>query len=445
MSKKVAIVGSGPAGCYAAASLIKSDIEVDVIERLAFPFGLVRSGVAPDHAKIKKVNAAFSKTLSNSLCRFIGNVEVGVDVSVKKLLELYSAVILSHGAEHDRSLGITGEELEGSHTATEFVGWYNSHPDHQGHNFNLKDSKNVAIIGQGNVAIDVARVLAKPVSELEPTDISVNTTEQLKNTKIENIYVIGRRGPVQAAFTDKELKELGQIPGCDLVIKKEDLELSSANQKELEQADKVKRSNFSILKELADKLRASNEANNKKLHLVFYKSPVEFLGDKNLEQIKLEINELEGEAGKQKSKGTGQFEFLDVDMVFRSIGYLGKGIEDLPFKWGKYINEAGRITNEDRRLIKGLYCSGWIKRGPSGVIGTNKACSVETVKSLLEDLEDLPEAKGDLLDLIDKQIVTHSDWQKIDQRELELGKKEGKQRLKFSSNEEALRYLQSTE
>ncbi len=439
MPKKIAIIGSGPAGCYAASSLIKSNIEIDVFERLVFPFGLVRSGVAPDHQKIKKVNSLFYKTLSHPLCRLIANVEVGKDISINKLLEYYSAVILSHGAEHDRKLNIEGESLLGSYTATEFVGWYNSHPDFQNREFNF-NIKNVAVIGQGNVAIDVARILAKPVSELEPTDISVKTINDLKQSKIENIYVIGRRGPVQAAFTDKELKELGQIPNCDLVIKKEDLKLSDTDKKELEIADKVKRSNFLLLEEFSNKPIGNSK---KKLHLVFYKSPVEFIGSEKIEKIKLETNKLEGSPGKQKSIGQGEYEELDVDIVFTSIGYLGKPIEALPFKWGKYLNIDGRIVDENEKTIKGLYCSGWIKRGPSGVIGTNKACSVETVKSLIEDLETLPDAKGDILDVIDKRVVSLSDWGKIDQRELELGKERGKERLKFLSNEEALEFLES--
>jgi len=441
MSKKIAIIGSGPAGCYAASALIKSNIESDVFDRLAFPYGLVRTGVAPDHSKIKKVTSLFYKTLSNPLCRFFGNVEIGKDLTVAQLQKMYSAVIFAHGAERDRKLNIEGEQLAGSFTATEFVGWYNSHPDFQDRKFNF-NAKNVAIIGQGNVAVDVARILAKPVSKLEPTDISIQATKELKTSKIENIYVIGRRGPVQAAFTDKELKELGQIPNCDLIIKKEDLELSDVDKEELEKADKVKRSNFSLLEEFSKK---PSKNSKKKLYLVFYKSPKEFLGNNKVEQINLELNELVGQAGEQKSRGTAQFELLDVDMVFRSIGYQGKGIEGLPFKWGKYINTAGRIEDENQKQLKGLYCAGWIKRGPSGVIGTNKACSVETVKSLIEDLDSLPEASGEISEVINKRIVTLADWEKLDKAELELGKKEGKERVKFGSNAQALGFLEGEE
>lgn len=435
---KVAIVGSGPAGCYAAAALLKtfSEIKIDIFDKLFSPYGLVRSGVAPDHSKIKNVQNLFEKTLSDSRCRFFGNVEIGKQITLAELRDYYSAVILTHGAESDRKLGVEGEELTGSHTATEFVAWYNCHPGFKNKNFNLNTAKNIAIIGQGNVAVDVARILAKPVSELEHTDIGIHAIRALKSSAVTNIYVIGRRGPVQAAFTDKELKELGEIPGCDLLIDKNISKLTETDKAELESADKVKRSNFRILSEFAEK---NDTGAKRKLHLLFLSSPVEIIGDDKVKSLKLEKNTLIGEPGNQKASGTGVFEELDIDLLFRSVGYLGKGIEGIPFdsKKGVYRNNLGRVQDESGNQIKGLYCAGWIKRGPSGVIGTNKACSVETVNSIIEDgLGPVDKEIDALVKQKELRAISFADWQKIDAEELRRGAEKGKEREKFVEIEE---------
>ena len=441
-SLKVAIVGSGPAGCYAAAALLKSftEINIDIYDRLFSPYGLVRSGVAPDHSKIKNVQAQFEKTLSDPRCRFMGNVDIGKDIAFSELHKLYSAVILTHGADSDRKLNLTGEDLSGSYTATEFVAWYNCHPEFADRHFNFS-TKRAAIIGQGNVAIDVARILVKPVEQLALTDIGTHAVKALSNSTIEDIYVIGRRGPVQAAFTDKELKELGEISDCEVVIDKSVLELSDIDKQELEQTDKVKRSNFRVLNELAE---MPSRSAKRRLHLIFFRSPVEISGNGKVENLKLEKNTLTGSVGNQKASGSGVFEDLPVDLIFRSVGYLGNQIPGLPFdsNRGVYPNERGRVLGADGEHLQGVYTAGWIKRGPSGVIGTNKACSVETVNSIVED--GLTPSNGDVDELIKQKglrVITFADWRKLDAEEIRRGVEKGKEREKFVSVEDVFAFL----
>jgi ferredoxin--NADP+ reductase len=443
----VAIVGSGPTGFYAAEALFKAPVEVrvDLLDRLPTPYGLVRGGVAPDHAKIKLVTKRWAKHQKREDFRFFGNVNVGTDVSVDELKERYDAVIISTGAETDRKLGIPGEDLERSYTATEFVGWYNGHPDYRDREFDL--SQEVAVvIGQGNVAMDVARILAKTVDELKHTDIAAHALEALGASKVKEIHVVGRRGPVQAKFTPPEIREMGELADCDTVVEKRDLVLNEASRDELEHIDeKTRRENFGILEELAGR---EGHSKSRRCRVHFYKSPVELIGDGKVEGVVLEKNRLSGEPFKQSAKGTGEKEHLACGLLFRSVGYRGVAVPGLPLTdWGTIPHEAGRVMDDDK-VVERVYVAGWIKRGPSGVIGSNKPCAQETVRAVLEDAAGWPEdAKGGgdalaaLLDERKVRAVSFADWAKIDAAEIEAGEAAGKPREKFTRVEEMLAVL----
>lgn len=439
---RVAIVGSGPSGFYAAEALFKKSdaVAVDMFDRLPTPFGLVRGGVAPDHHKIKNVTKKYDKVAAHARFRFLGNVEIGRDLPVDEMRSFYDAILFCSGAETDRRLAIPGENLVGSHTATEFVGWYNGHPDYRGRVFDL--SQEVAVvIGQGNVAMDVVRILAKTQDELASTDIAAHALEQLAESKIKEIHMIGRRGPAQAKFTPPELRELGELADANPVVRADDLELNAASAEELEHKDaKPNRENMALMQEFAGRDPAGK---GRRVHLHFFKSPVQLLGHHRVEGVRLERNALSGDAFKQRASGTGEIEELACGLFFRSVGYRGRAMPDVPFndKWGVFPNEAGRIGN-------GLYCAGWIKRGPSGVIGTNKPDAVETVESLLADQDSLAPAElrntGILIDRLKDRgvrVVSYQDWQKIDAAEVARGQANGKPREKFTTIIEMLEAL----
>ena len=446
---RVAVVGSGPSGFYAADALLKSKTEVHVslFDRLPCPFGLVRFGVAPDHPKIKSVTRVYEKTAAHPDFSFVGNVNVGRDISVEELREFYDAVIFTVGAETDRRLNIPGEDLAGSHTATEFVAWYNGHPDYRDRDFDL--SQRVAVvIGQGNVAVDVARILGKTVDELKSTDIAANALQALGASQVEEIYMIGRRGPAQAAFTEPEIKELGELADCEIDILDADLNLNPASAAELDDsANSRNLKNVTVLRSYAARSRRETL---RSLRVRFFQSPVELCGDNRVEQMLLETNELTGEPGAQKAHGTGKRETLACGLVFRSVGYRGVAIPGVPFDEGRgvFLNQAGRVTDTSGDPVAGLYCSGWIKRGPSGVIGTNRPDSAETVGNLLADLPRLqpcPTPSTDnVLELLSKRnvrAVSYADWQTIDAAEVERGAASGKPREKFTSVAEMLAQL----
>src|SRR5437764_4991449 len=370
---RVAVVGSGPAGFYAAGALLGADIpvEVDMIERLPTPWGLVRLGVAPDHPKIKSVSRAFEKIAARDGFRFLGNVEVGRDVQHDELLQLYDAVVYAVGAQTDRRMGIPGEDLPGSWPATEFVAWYNGHPDFQQLEFDLSHERAV-VIGNGNVAVDVARMLALTAEELEPTDTTDAAIEAIANSGIKEIVMIGRRGPAQAAFTTPELQELGELAGADVIVDAAELEGAEPKDTNAER-------NLEVLREFAARQPTGKP---KRPVLRFVRSPVALAGEERVETVELVRNTLDDEL---RAVPTDEHETLPAGIVFRSVGYRGVELPGVPFD-----ERSGTVRNDRGRVEDGVYVTGWIKRGPSGVIGTNKKDASETVELLLEDLRDGP-------------------------------------------------------
>jgi ferredoxin--NADP+ reductase len=414
---------------------------VDLFESLPTPFGLVRYGVAPDHAKIKSVIRVYERTAQREGFLFFGNVVVGRDITVEELRSYYDAVVFASGAQTDRRLGIPGEDLPGSYTATEFVAWYNGHPDYRDRVFDL--SREVAVvIGQGNVAVDVARILCKTVDELKDTDIAAHALEALARSGVREVHMIGRRGPAQAAFTPPEIREFGELAECDPVVDPRDLDLSAESRQESEEDSQV-RKNVEALRQFAGRPPASKP---RRFRVRFLLSPVELLGAGRIERVRLGRNRLEGPSGGQKAVATGETVELSCGAFFRSVGYRGVELPGVPFdaRSGTFPNQAGRITRNDKP-DPGLYAVGWIKRGPTGVIGTNKSDAVETVKNLLGDLPRLPLcsrpdslAVRDLLASRGVQVVDYDAWRRIDAAEIARGEAAGKPREKFVTVAEML-------
>jgi len=427
----VAVVGSGPAGFYAAGALLAADVpvEVDLIERLPTPWGLVRLGVAPDHPKIKSVSRAFERIAAQPGFRFLGNVEVGRDVSHEELLEHYDAVVYAVGAQSDRRMGIQGEDLPGSWAATEFVAWYNGHPDFQELSFDLSGDRAV-VIGNGNVAVDVARMLALTPEELDPTDTTDAAIEAFTSAGIREIVMVGRRGPAQAAFTTPELIELGELAGADVIVDPADLEGAVATDTNSER-------NLEVLRGYAAR---EPEGKAKRLVLRFLRSPVAILGEERVEAIELVHNRLEAdEHGALRAVPTGEIETLPCGIVFRSVGYRGVALPGVPFDDGR-----GTMPNEGGRVGERTYAAGWIKRGPTGVIGTNKKDASETVELLLQDLHDVPRLDRDpsaierLLVERGARLVVYAGWASIDEVERAAGEPLGRPRVKICTWDELL-------
>ena len=451
---RVAIVGAGPSGFYAAEHILKdSDLhaQVDLFDRLPTPFGLVRGGVAPDHPKIKSVIRVYEKTAARDGFRFFGNVKIGRDLEVEDLERLYHAIVFTVGCETDRQLGIPGEDLPGSHAATSFVGWYNAHPDYADEDFDLSCERAV-VIGNGNVAMDVARMLALTDAELRETDTADHAIEALDRKGIREIVVLGRRGPAQAAFTNPEIKELGELDAADIVVDPKEVELdpTSAAFVESDEADKTTKVNVETLREFSQR---RPEGKPQRIVLRFLASPVEIKGDGKVESIVIGRNELVEEGGALRARDTGEREELECGLVLRSVGYTGVPIGGVPFdeRRGLILNEGGRILDShDSGHKVGHYTAGWIKRGPSGVIGTNKKCALETVQHLLADaaagtlLEpERPEAAAveELLAERGVRYVSFEDWQAIDRAEVGRGEPQGRPRVKFVRVEEMLSTL----
>lgn len=445
---RVAVVGSGPSGFYAAEALFKAglSIRVDMFDRLPTPFGLVRGGVAPDHPKIKNVTKVYDKIAKHDAFAFFGNVTVGSDIKVEELRQYYDAILFACGAETDNRLGIPGEDLPGSHTATEFVGWYNGHPDYCDRVFDL--SQEVAVVvGQGNVAMDVSRILAKTADELRHTDIAEYALDALAESKVKEIHLVGRRGPAQAKFTAPELREIGELSECDAIVRASDLVLDPIGLAELANTDNLAaQKNVAELRALAERTTAGKR---RRYFVHFLRSPVELRGKDRVESILLERNRLEGKPFSTRAVGTGNVEELGCGLVFRSVGYRGVPVPGVPFdeKRGVMPNDAGRVL-DSTAVVPGLYVAGWIKRGPSGVIGTNKPDSQETVASILADVSRLDpcttpdsEALKAILAQRGVRAVSYADWLRIDAAEIERGQAKGKPREKFARIKEMLQAL----
>lgn len=447
---RVAIVGSGPAGFYAAEHLLKPDqpaVEVDMFDRLPTPFGLVRGGVAPDHPKIKSVIRVYEKTAARDGFRFFGNVELGRDVSAPELAERYHAVIYAYGAETDRHLGIPGEELPGSDPATAFVGWYNAHPDYADLEWDLSHERAI-VIGNGNVAMDVARMLALTADELRQTDVADHAIEVLAESAVREIHVLGRRGPAQAAFTNPEIRELGEMVDADVHVDPADVELDplSAAFLESDDADVTARKNVEIVTDFCGRKPTGK---SRLIVLRFCVSPVEIRGEGKVEAVEIGRNELVGEDGAIRARDTGERETIEAGLMLRSVGYKGIGLDGIPFDEARGVipNEGGRMLDSEGSHVLGQYAVGWIKRGPSGVIGTNKKDALETVDRLISDLEAgrmpaqaSPQAAAIVELLSERQVdyVSFADWQAIDAAEVERGEPQGRPRVKFTRIEEML-------
>jgi ferredoxin--NADP+ reductase len=446
---RVAVVGSGPSGFYAAGQVLKAGdvtVSVDMFDRLPTPFGLVRAGVAPDHPKIKSVIRVYEKTAANEGFRYFGNVGVGADVAHAELAERYHAVIYAVGAQTDRQLGIPGEELPGSWAATDLVAWYNGHPDSRELDFDLS-CRRAVVIGNGNVAMDLARMLLLPRAELEITDTADYAIDALSESAIEEVVIVGRRGPAQAAFTNPELRELGELTDADVIVDPAELDIDEHSARSIEHdGELTARRNVEILRDFAARAPAGKP---RRVRLTFLRSPVAIRGDGRVEALELVRNELHhGGDGSLRAQATGEHEMLDVGLVFRSIGYRGVPIEGVPFdEWqGVVPNEGGRVVDPSaQRIVSGLYVVGWIKRGPTGVIGTNKRDAQETVTNLLEDLAEarLPEPADPDPQGIEALVaercpdaVRYEGWQLIDAAERAAGEPLGRPRVKLTSVEE---------
>jgi ferredoxin/flavodoxin---NADP+ reductase len=443
---RVAVVGSGPAGFYAASALLGADppVEVDMYDRLPTPWGLVRLGVAPDHPKLKEVSRAFERTAARPGFRFFGNVEIGRDLSHSDLARVYDAIVYSVGAQTGRRLGIEGEDLPGSWSATEFVAWYNGHPDFQHAPFDL-DTERAVVVGAGNVALDVARMLVLTAEELEPTDTTDAATDAIISSGLREVVILARRGPAQAAFTTPELKEFGELAGADVIVDPAELELDAASEASLEKDTNARR-NVEVLRQFAERMPAGKP---RAVRIRFCVAPVAIQGDERVEAVEIVRNRLESdERGRVRAVPTDERETIPAGLVFRSVGYHGVPIGELPFdeSAGTMMHSDGRVLSEEGPLA-GVYCAGWIKRGPTGVIGTNKKDATETAERLLEDaaagrlpVPERPDRDAPIELLADRGVeaVTYAGWQALDEAERVAGEPRGKPRIKLVTWDELL-------
>jgi ferredoxin--NADP+ reductase len=451
MAPRVAIVGAGPAGAFAAARLVRArgDVEIDLFERLPTPWGLLRGGVAPDHQEIKRLQDTFDRETFARGCRFLGNVEVGVDVSHAELMDHYTAVVYATGAQTDKSLGIPGEDLPGSWAATEFVAWYNGHPDYRDLEFDLSGSRAV-VIGAGNVAADVTRMLLLSARELERTDVADHALEALRESRIEEVVVLGRRGPAQVAFTSAELRELGHLDEVEIRVDGDDVALDPLSREWLaEEGTFTARKNVEQLREFAAWAPRPEAARH--IELRFLRSPVEIRGSGRVESIDVRRNEIvRAEDGRLRARPLdSDVETIECGLVLRSVGYQAVPLPGVPFEERRFVlpNERGRVRTPDGEPLPGVYTVGWIKRGPTGILGTNKRDAEETVGCLVEDLRagglpDPPDSARERIDgLLDQRrpdLVTVEGWRAIDAHELERGRSEERPRVKLAARDELL-------
>src|SRR5680860_814568 len=443
LGRRIAVIGVGPSGLYSADALTRDNddsIAVDLIERLPAPFGLVRYGVAPDHLSIRSVRETLAKVLQRPQVRLLGGIEVGVDVSVAELHQYYDAVVFTYGASTDRRLGISGEDLPGSIAATDFVAWYCGHPDARIEAIEaaIRDVDSAVIIGVGNVAVDVARVLAKTGAELAHTDMPHHVLDALSSSTVTDIHILGRRSPAQATFTTKELRELGELADAAVVVHPEDLIQDPASEAASKQ-NKVVARNLVILHEWSQRAPVERR---RRIHLRFYARPVELLGESHVTGVVVERTRVDATG---RAVGTGQLSTIPAQLAIRSVGYRGLGMSGLPFDadHGVIPHEGGRITR-DGTVVVGEYVAGWIKRGPTGIIGTNKKDAAQTVSSLLQDLDELPIAAkhgSDLATVLTERgvhVVTVQGWSAIDAAEIDLGRAHGRDRTTIHDRETLL-------
>ena len=447
---RVAIIGAGPAGFFAAEALLKSGdpVAIDLINRLPAPYGLVRDGVAPDHQAIKSVARVYARILTRDEVRYFGNVTLGEDISVDDLRARYDQIVYAVGAQSDRRLGIPGEDLKGSHAAFHFVGWYNAHPDFRDQEFDL-DCEHVVVVGNGNVAIDVARLLVHSHDRLATTDIADHALEVLRNSRVRRVTLLGRRGPAQASFTNPELREFGRLEGVCAEVEGDELELDADSEAAIED-NAVKTRNMATLRGYAGSACGDGE---RVVRFRFLVSPVEVVGEGGrVTGVKIERNRLVAqEDGYMRAEGTGEMEVVPCGMVIRSVGYRGAPLPGVPFdeRRGIVPNEGGRVVGVG--VVPGEYVVGWAKRGPSGVIGTNKADAAATVALMREDLEGgvgvapgpgaIERGPVDLAEMLRGWGVRWVDgvgWGRLDALETARGKAEGRPRVKFCTVEEML-------
>ncbi len=439
---RVVVVGAGPAGTYASEILVESglDVSVDLVERLPAPYGLVRYGVAPDHPRIKQIIVALYKVLERPDIRMLANVEYGTDLTLADLREHYDAVIFATGAIKDADLDIPGIDLEGSYGAADFVSWYDGHPDVP-RTWPL-EAQHVAVLGAGNVALDVARVLAKHTKDLLVTEIPPNVAEILERSPVTDVHVFGRRGPAQAKFSPLELRELGQVPDVDVVVDPEDFDVDEASGQAVRSSNQTKQ----VVKTLTDWMRRGPEelTASRRIHLHFLHRPAEVLGDADghVVGLRTERTALTGDGNVQ---GTGEYHDWPVEAVYRAVGYFGSALPEVPFDEddGVIPNDEGRVLDADGRPVPGLYCTGWIKRGPVGLIGHTKSDAQETIRHLVEDAEHLPgrvhrdpAAVDELLASRGVEVVPWTGWQLLDAYEQQLGAAQGRERVKVVPREE---------
>jgi len=440
---RLAIVGAGPAGIYAADILLKAekqfDVSIDLFEQLPAPYGLVRYGVAPDHPRIKGIINALRDVLDSGQIRLFGNVSFGRDITLDDLKKHYNAVIFSTGSIRDAALSVPGIDLPGSYGAADFVSWYDGHPDFP-REWPL-DASSVAVIGNGNVALDVARMLAKHADDLLPTEIPENVYAGLKASPVTDVHVFGRRGPAQVKFSPLELRELGELKDVDMIVYEEDFEYDEASKAAIASNKQV----FVIDKVLTQWRARETGAASRRLHLHFHAKPLEITGTDHVESIKYERTEPDGEGG---TRGTGEIREIPIQAVYRAVGYFGSPLDGIPFdeKRGVIPNREGQVIDDNHEQVHGVYATGWIKRGPVGLIGHTKSDAMETIKHVLNDQANWwapahPE-EASVVDLLRDRGVEFTNldgWHNLDQHELGLGEAVGRTRIKVVERDEMVR------
>jgi ferredoxin--NADP+ reductase len=444
MKLRLAIVGAGPAGIYAADILNKYerafDVSIDLFDRLPAPYGLVRYGVAPDHPRIKGIINALRDVLDSGGIRIFGNVNFGTDITLDDLKRHYHAVIFSTGAMKDAKLSIPGIELDGSYGAADFVSWFDGHPDVP-RTWPL-DAKEVAVIGNGNVALDVARMLAKHADDLLPTEIPANVYEGLKSSPVTDVHVFGRRGPMQVKFTPLELRELGELNDVDMIVHEEDFDYDDASKSAIESNKQI----FVIDKIFRAWRESETGTASRRLHLHFFANPVEVVGaDGKVSAFRYERTEPDGAGG---VRGTGEIRELPIQAIYRAVGYFGSPLDGIPYDTthGVIPNNEGRVLDDDNNIVPGVYATGWIKRGPVGLIGHTKSDAMETVAHLVKDQASwwspTEPSEDSVIELLNDRGVNYTDldgWHRLDEHEKSLGEPQGRERIKVVDREDMLR------